>query len=416
MAIEYFADLGSQIASTWDRHARRPSDFRAIAFECLQQRPPALHVTSDMVVDWVADASELPPQPNLDSQFGQPPVTVFWHPRFHIEVLYWTSGTTTVHQHNFSGAFSVLGGSSIQCRYTFEGDGPPGAPLMSGRLSLRDTRLLDVGDTELISSGAELIHNVFHLGFPSITVVVRADADSSAGPQYRYYGPSVAIDPKFPDPITKRRVQLLELLAKVRSDRFEHVAARMLTHSDAWGTFHLLRAIVSLERDPDVVEHLVEVAHDRQGGIARSLVAAAEENTRQERLIRLRSEVTAADSRFLLALLINVPRLQEVLAIVKARYPGADPVVRASELATELLRVTDGQVDTLTQDVLYQLFSGRSIDAATACLARQWVGADVADAPSDRHGLLLKCLTVAAAPLFAGVFRAGEVSSNRSTR
>jgi hypothetical protein len=34
-----------------------------------------------------------------------------------IEALFWVDGTTSIHQHSFSGAFQVLAGKSIHSRY-----------------------------------------------------------------------------------------------------------------------------------------------------------------------------------------------------------------------------------------------------------------------------------------------------------
>jgi len=79
----------------------------------------------------------LVPQKNLDATFGQPPITLFHHDRFYIEALFWLSSTTSIHQHAFAGAFSVLAGSSVQARYRFEPRTGVERRLRFGHVSLR---------------------------------------------------------------------------------------------------------------------------------------------------------------------------------------------------------------------------------------------------------------------------------------
>ncbi|MFN2514442.1 MAG: hypothetical protein ABR568_23900, partial [Pyrinomonadaceae bacterium] len=57
-------------------------------------------------------AASLPHQYDVEGRFGNPPITLFAGPRFHIDVYYWLDGTTSIHQHSFTGAFQVLLGSS----------------------------------------------------------------------------------------------------------------------------------------------------------------------------------------------------------------------------------------------------------------------------------------------------------------
>ena len=40
-----------------------------------------------------------------DNRFSNFPITVYNCPEFYIELLVWTTGTTAIHQHAFSGAF-----------------------------------------------------------------------------------------------------------------------------------------------------------------------------------------------------------------------------------------------------------------------------------------------------------------------
>ena len=45
--------------------------------------------------------------------FSDLPINVFKHPKFFIEVLFWSNGTTTTHSHSFTGGFYVVSGESL---------------------------------------------------------------------------------------------------------------------------------------------------------------------------------------------------------------------------------------------------------------------------------------------------------------
>ena len=93
--------------------------FPEIACEALHSWSLHGRITYDDVIDWVAQATVLPTQTDLEAAFGEPPVVVSSDSRFHIGVLFWATGTTALHQHSFSGAFTVLSGSSVQSQYRF---------------------------------------------------------------------------------------------------------------------------------------------------------------------------------------------------------------------------------------------------------------------------------------------------------
>jgi hypothetical protein len=45
---------------------------------------------------------------------------VYEDPRVYIQILFWLEGRRDIHQHEFSGAFHVLTGSSIHSMFAFE--------------------------------------------------------------------------------------------------------------------------------------------------------------------------------------------------------------------------------------------------------------------------------------------------------
>ena len=229
------------IASRYEQANFDSSSLPDIAAEALGRSRPHDHVTFTMILEQ-AMAGDVPVQVNPYSAFGEPDITLFTHPRFFIQALFWTTGTTAVHEHSFSGAFSVLQGSSIQTRFDFRETLRVNAQVLLGELVVRDVRLLAQGDIESIQSGRALIHSVFHLDCPSVTLVVRTVKDVDAGPQYSYHRPHLAVDPFSEDYITHKRLQTLATLRKIDVATYERYAERAVSRYDFYTAVRVLMA------------------------------------------------------------------------------------------------------------------------------------------------------------------------------
>ena len=138
-------------------------------------------------------------------KFGNPPITTYVGPRFFIDVYYWLDGTTTIHQHSFSGAFEVLLGGSVHSRYRFAKEREINPHFLVGQIEFNDVSLLSQGDIREIDSGSQFIHSLFHLDRPSVTITVRTYKAPGAPVQYSYLKPFLAVNPFSTDAsLTKR--------------------------------------------------------------------------------------------------------------------------------------------------------------------------------------------------------------------
>src|SRR5450432_3304985 len=183
MGLESVDRLGIEVERRWQATDYDPRHFSDVAVAALAEAGLTEKLSPDDVVDWALSALTLPRQETLPATFGQPPVTLFRSRRFYIEALFWIDGSTSIHQHAFSGAFQVLEGSSIETRYAFETERVFDGHLVLGKLRTASTAMLRRGDIRPIASGPRgLIHALFHLERPSVTVVVRTFRDADAGP------------------------------------------------------------------------------------------------------------------------------------------------------------------------------------------------------------------------------------------
>lgn len=334
----FFAELGRTVFSRWKADNFSLPRFPKIACEALAARPPAKHVDLAQLVRGflLNDAQAF----QTHSGFGQPEIVVYDDPRFYIQVLFWLDGTTDIHQHEFSGAFHVLAGSSIHSEFAFEKAESITPHLRVGQLRMLRTELLETGRTVPIASGREHIHSLFHLDTPSATVVVRTQTDPGTGPQFTYLPPGIAVDPVHDDALTMRRKQLLDVLEKTEDPAYPELVTEMLAELDFERGFFILQNTMSGLRALGAWDEAWTVFRKKHGRLARPVAPTLEEVVRRDGLSAMRGTITEVEHRFFLALLLNVPTRADILAMIGQRFPGP-PLSTVLRWAAELVELSD---------------------------------------------------------------------------
>ena len=334
--MEFFESLGRHIDRLWRARDYDERVFAEVAAEALARRPPHNDVSSDEIPRWVLGADRLPPQGNLDSAFGEPPVRVFVGPRFYIEALFWMDGTTSIHQHHFSGAFTLLDGTSIHCRYSFREEERVSTRLLCGELRLSGAEFLRPGDVRAIRSGNGFIHSVFHLDRPSVSIVVRTFTDGDSGPQYMYLPPGVALDPTYREDLLDRRLQTLALLDAMDHPMAEARAVDLVRAADPLTAFLVLHQASGRDESEGRLAAYATALAECHGRFADRFLAAIAEFRRTRRINQLRKTVRPSEHRFLLALYLNLPSREDFFQFVGERYVERDPAAAIARWESEL--------------------------------------------------------------------------------
>jgi hypothetical protein len=330
----YFKELGNTVLERWKKKNFSLAKFPEIALAALNARPPAEHVNlADFMRGFLLD-DEQPFQ--TMSGFGQPEIVAFNHPRFYIQLLFWLDGTTDIHQHEFSGAFHVMTGSSIHAHYVFENAQSITPHLRVGDVKMKNIELLETGRTVPIVSGQTCIHSLFHLDSPSVTVVVRTQNDPGTGPQFNYLPPHVAMDPVFTDELTIRRKQLLDVLEQTEDPAYAELVLQMLGELDFERGFFILQHCMSAMQQLDQWDAALRTFEQRHGNLAKGVAATLDEGLRRDLIKEMRGSVTEPEHRFFLALLMNVPTRSDLLSLVSQRFPEQAPVETVLRWAEEL--------------------------------------------------------------------------------
>ncbi len=328
----YFKRLGDEVLREWKNANFSLEKFPSIAQALVDARPPQKHVKLPRLMREFLTNDDQPLQ--SQSGFGQPEIIAYDHPRFYIQLLFWMEGTTDIHQHEFSGVFHVLHGSSIHAHYDFENSQPITPHLRVGDVRMKNIELLETGRTVPIISGKSCIHSLFHLDTPSVTMVVRTQHDPGTGPQFNYLPPHVAMDPMHSDTLTMRRKQLLDVMEQTGDTDYAPIVSKMIADLDFERGFFILQSAMAHLRDLDEWSRVLKVFEQKHGKLAKGIGATLDEGIRRDLIKELRGPINDPEHRFFLALLMNVTARKDLLRLVKQRFPednAADVILRWCE-------------------------------------------------------------------------------------
>jgi len=346
--MQPFTELGRLVERRWRDQNYNEDLLPGIAAQALTELKLSDRLDPWEIIRWVQTTPDLPEQMDVEANFGDPPVTVYVGPRFYIDVYFWLDGTTSIHQHAFSGAFQVLLGSSVHTHYTFEKNRELNAHFLTGKLSFKDVSLLARGDIREINPGPEFIHSLFHLDRPSATITIRNYKTPRASVQFSYAKPFLAYNPFFADAGLKRKLQTVELLLKMKHAEADRFIGDLIDSSDFQTTYLALKRAfqflchreleeaLGLSRSSDRFQSLLDRARAKHGELTDLLLPVFEEEWRQDEITRRRATVKHEDHRFFLALLLNVPERATVLRLIAQRFPDKDPVDLAVGWVKEL--------------------------------------------------------------------------------
>ena len=232
--------------------------------------------------------------------FSNLPPIVYRCDSFYIELLVWTEASTTVHEHAFSGAFRVLVGSSIHTEYEFEQGQRISSRLLLGRTRFKGIELLKQGDVRRIRSGRNgLLHGLFHLDRPSVTLVVR-DIEPWATPQYSILKPSFAYaeEELAADARVSLICRLLSVARTLNPSQATQVLIEQVPRLDFPRLFMILKSNHQLlNREEDWENFLARVRH-RHGKLAEYLIDVVQTARCEWSILTTRDDVTDPDLRF----------------------------------------------------------------------------------------------------------------------
>ncbi|MEK6288271.1 MAG: hypothetical protein AABO57_21340 [Acidobacteriota bacterium] len=84
--MQLFDEIGSLIEQRWKKHSYEERLFPEIAAEALAETSLDKHVSPWEIVLQLFTTTQIPSRQDLAAEFGNPPITLYTGPRFHIDV------------------------------------------------------------------------------------------------------------------------------------------------------------------------------------------------------------------------------------------------------------------------------------------------------------------------------------------
>ncbi len=400
--IRYFKDLGESIEKQWLLHGYDEEAFPQLAVDALSTSPPHQNVGTKLLLDWSFKAIQPFRQPNNSELFGEPPLTLYQGPRFYIEALFWFSGTTAIHEHSFSGAFAVLAGSSVHSHWRFSKVAAINSRMLHGHLERESTEILGPGGVRSIRSGDRLIHQLFHLEVPSITIVVRTYVDRHHLPQYRYLIPGLATDDSDRDPNRIRRLMFIGAMARGQLEGLEAYCRQWIEEGDLESLYYLFATLTFRKIDAHLLETFYQLARERHGATIDIFRDACAWQRRERVVSLLRNKVEQREPRLLLALLMLMPNRDAIFEVIRLQYPATEPMAMIESWLEGMSKDTIGfPFDATNQTIFRGLVEGCTLEEILGRLEAEFEDSSVAE---HREKVVEHARKVARSDLFYPLF------------
>lgn len=369
----YISALAGTVEDKLRQVSYRDHLFSAVAHDALRTVPVPTQLDVRRLLRLLVNARALPRQEDLAANFGDPPITVYRGHEFFISFLIWFDGTTSIHQHNFSGAFRVLQGSSLHCTYRYSPLERLGRDIALGELKRTFFEVLHQGDSRAIVVGPAFIHSLFHLDRPSATIVVRTYWDYTTEPQFNYKRPSLAVAPYQKDEELTRQLQGLAALKRFLPDSAVTEYVTMLSRLDFFRAYRVLEHCYRTFGDRvEVFEEVLARYGRHEPTFGEELRRTYAEKRWQDAIVAQRRHLHDPGHRLLLALALNLEDPGEIHDALQSLRPGADPTALVGDWLHELHDVHASATEGLTDDTLDEIvaafsqggLSQRELDAA----------------------------------------------------
>jgi hypothetical protein len=178
-------------------------------------------------------------------------------------------------------------------------------------------------------------------------VVVRTQHDPGTGPQFSYLPPHVAYDPQSGDKLTARRLQLLDVLSEAEDPGYADLVLEMVTELDFERGFSVLRHCMADLQHLGQWDPVLRAFEKKHGALAAGIGETLKEDARRSVIKSLRGTIVEPEHRFFLALLMNAPTRDDLLALVAQRFPEEAPDAIVLRWVEELMEVSDHGVTIL---------------------------------------------------------------------
>lgn len=207
-----------------------------------------------------------------------------------------------------------------------------------------------------INSGREgLIHRLFHLHRPSISLVIRDYLRPWHTPQYSIYLPHIAADVfgLENDKKIKLFVRLLHVTDMLDHADMMEIFLKQIPELDFPRVFEVFRQSHLLLTNDNERKEFVGAVRKNHNGYADRLVEYLTYFEKENSLVKAREHVHDEELRIFLALLLNAPDRKSFFSLISEIYPHTDPKDKCIEWMKKLAE--EDQVSNALIDMVQQV-------------------------------------------------------------
>lgn len=316
---EYFKAMGKEITTMWKVHDYKEDALPNVAEEYFSNNNIHEEINVYELLLYMSKPNDLAPIQSFYN-FSDLPVNVFKHPKFFIEVLFWSNGTTTTHNHAFSGCFYVVHGQSLNIEYDFKEKDKVNSRFRIGDFSINVAEHLKKGDYRKIKQGTGLIHTVFHLDKPSVSLVVRTYQNQDAMPQLEYRFPYIGLDPDQQDACVVKKFQALSVLRSINAPEFMSLFEQAINESSPDELYWIYRGFDFASLSDEEAASINSIIANTKYGKEILEVVRREKIVRH--IVNLRAQTQDAKTRTILACLMNLPTRDAIIKYLTDNQQG----------------------------------------------------------------------------------------------
>jgi len=332
--------VGEELAARVDARARRENyasdPFQTIASEELGELDQELEIDYRVIADFIQRTSV----PQGRHWFSDIPLVIANRKNFCVQLLYWSTATTMIHDHAFCGAFRLIRGSSLHTTYSFAPERWISDQLALGKLNCQGSEYLHKDHIRKIAPGKDgLIHSLYHLETPSLTLLVRTHKNTAATPQLGFLRPGLAIDLQglADDEEVRNLARLITVMSQQDSEIARLQSMEILRELDAPRMVRLCLDFLKFFSSDLARTELTEMVNQRHDKyLADCLSQVLERQQLELELKSARNAIRDPDLRYFMALLLNFNDKVSIHEMIRARFPDRDPVSQCSEWLFEL--------------------------------------------------------------------------------
>ena len=222
------------LEAQWSKSRAEGMEFSRFATEAMKGHTFHQNFNLEAEIKTILEASEYPHQVHPLSTFGDPPITLHFSQdkSFYLDLYIWMSSHTSIHQHTFEGAFTVLQGTSLESDYEFKAEHALG-PSWIGKLEKKALRKLSPGEIRTIFLKDKMVHRVLHLSKPTVSLVLRTHLSSPGEVQFNYDF-DVLANNSHPEPDIKGKLRVLNWYLSSGQVPTYKMIEPLLPYADLW--------------------------------------------------------------------------------------------------------------------------------------------------------------------------------------